>query len=356
MHSIHDSRALTAAWRAGRFDPYLLRRLRAALYRRFLPLEQALAGLPERQRAWLCRQVDLAPLRLVERHDSRIDGATRLLFAGASGQLIETVLLRIASGRTSICLSSQVGCAVGCPFCATGRLGLIKNLSASEIVDQALQAARLAAGEGRRARNIVLMGMGEPFHNEKQVFAALEVLADRDCWHWSLRRITVSTIGVPEAMIRCTRRFPDIRLAVSLHSARSDVRAGLIPWANKYPLPMLRQALDEVARIGGQTLMIEYVMLRDVNDSPHDLQALIDYLRGLPAHVNLIPYNRSAGLGAWESSSAARIQSFAQGLKAAGFPATVRRSLGPDIAAACGQLASAGISRNAADPSGAGSR
>jgi 23S rRNA (adenine2503-C2)-methyltransferase len=217
-------------------------------------------------------------------------------------------------------------------------MGIARNLSTAEILDQVVQAAQLLAAEGRRVRNVVFMGMGEPFHNEDQLHAALDVLTDSRAFDLNPKRVMISTVGIPDAMVRCARRFSDVRLAVSLHSARSEVRRRLMPISQRHSLNQLREALDEVTALQGHEVMIEYLLLAGINDTPRDADALVDYLRGIPAHVNLIPYNAIAESPHLSAADPVRSKAFAAALKAAGFPVTTRYSLGADIAAACGQL------------------
>jgi 23S rRNA (adenine2503-C2)-methyltransferase len=267
-----------------------------------------------------------------------LDGASKLVFRTADELAIEAVILRMTSGRTALCVSTQVGCAAACDFCATGKMRLTRNLSAAEILDQVVRVNQLLVVEGRQVRNLVFMGMGEPFHNEAELFGAIDVLSDSRAFNLNLKRVMVSTVGIPAAMVRCARRFPDVRLALSLHSAREEIRRRLMPISQRYPLADLRAALDEVSAITGHLVMIEYLMLKDVNDSLNDAEALVDYLRGADVHVNLIPYNPIAESPQLASSERPRREAFSQALKAAGFPVTTRYSLGSDISAACGQL------------------
>ncbi|MBI4605237.1 MAG: 23S rRNA (adenine(2503)-C(2))-methyltransferase RlmN, partial [Planctomycetes bacterium] len=182
------------------------------------------------------------------------------------------------------------------------------------------------------------MGMGEPFHNEEALHAALEVLLDPACFDYAPRRAAVSTVGVPAAMVRCARRFPGVPIALSLHAAREEVRERIVPLAKVHRLPELHAALEELARLG-TPVMIECLLLEGVNDSGDDLRALAAYLRGLPVHLNLIPYNPIDGAEGLRGTPEPRRKAFAAGLKAAGFTVTLRYSLGADIGAACGQLA-----------------
>lgn len=339
--AIHDCAAVEQLRRRLRIEPDALRRLRNAFYKKQQPDDVALACLPEPQRGDFAKGVALQTLTPHGRHDSQLDGASKLLFRTAAGHTIESVVLRIASGRTSLCVSSQVGCAVRCRFCATGQMGMAVDLSRDEILDQVIQANRVLRGEGRAIRNIVFMGMGEPLLNEAEVYAALEVLLSPQCFDLPPGRTIVSTVGIPDALVRCAERFPRLGLALSLHSARQERRENLIPLARRYPLDRLRAAIERVTQLQQRPLMVEYLLLENVNDSDEDLQALIAYLQGLNVHINLIPYNPIRDAHGLIGAGPERRRAFATALTSAGFTATVRYSLGADIAAACGQLAKA---------------
>jgi 23S rRNA (adenine2503-C2)-methyltransferase len=338
MNSIHDAAALEQLRGRLRIEPGHIRRLRNAFYKKQQPPEEALGLLPEPQRAAFASEVAFHALTLHGRHDSQLDGASKLLFRTTSGQLIETVILRIASGRTSLCVSSQVGCAVRCRFCATGQMGMAVNLSRAEILDQVIQANGLLRAEGRSIRNVVFMGMGEPLLNETEVLQALDVLLSPQCFDLSPAHVLVSTVGIPDAMVRCARRFPRLGMALSLHSARQEQREGLIPLARRHPVAVLRKAMEQVTSIQRHPLMVEYLLLEGLNDTDQDLRALIAYLSGLRVHINLIPYNSIPEGHGLIGTAEERRQHFATALTAAGFSVTVRYSLGADIAAACGQL------------------
>ncbi|MCH2113609.1 MAG: 23S rRNA (adenine(2503)-C(2))-methyltransferase RlmN [Pirellulales bacterium] len=331
--SIYDTSALEQLRRELRFDPQQLRRLHNDLLKRFVPDEKALAIFPARDR------IASHFLHLDRKCDSRCDGATKLLFRTASlGMLIESVILRITSGRTTLCVSSQVGCAAACEFCATGKMGVAKNLSADEILDQVLQAGQLLAGDGPGVRNIVFMGMGEPFHNEENLYAALATLIAPRMFHHPPTKILVSTVGIPDAMIRFARRFPRMNLALSLHSVRQAVRQKLIPLAAKYPLDHLRETVRVVNRLQRRPVMIEYLLLLGINDGMDDARELIEWLEGLNVHVNLIPYNSIDDAPQLIGTKRPEREAFAKCLKRGGLQTTIRYSLGGDIAAACGQL------------------
>ncbi len=337
MIPLHDDVALGALRRQLRLDPEPLRQLRNAFYKKRLPAEKALERLPLAQRSAFAEAVAFHTLTVHSRHDSQLDGASKLIFQTAAGKLLESVILRIQTGRTTLCVSSQVGCAVRCGFCATGQMGRALDLGCDEILDQIVQANQLLRAEERGVRNVVFMGMGEPLHNEDAVALAIETIVSPRAFGLAPAHVLVSTVGIPEAMVRFARRFPDVGIALSLHSARQAVREKIIPLARRYPLPVLREAILEATTIQGKPPMIEYLLLAGVNDTDADLQALLGYLGELPAHVNLIPYNAIAGVE-FVGTSEGRRNEFAAGLTSAGFRVTIRHSLGRDVAAACGQL------------------
>ncbi|MEM7232953.1 MAG: 23S rRNA (adenine(2503)-C(2))-methyltransferase RlmN [Planctomycetota bacterium] len=340
--SVHDLESIESLFRTARLDPHVLREFRNAFYKKSLGPDGARRVVEHASKAPNVRtaidRIDFHSLELRRRADSSVDGASKLLFATETGELIESVILRIASGRTSLCISSQVGCAAGCVFCATARMGLLKNLDRNEILDQVVQVQRLLHEEGRRLRNVVFMGMGEPLHNERELFAALDVLTSPSCFEFSPGRVVVSTVGVPDAMGRLAERYPRVRIALSLHSAVPETRREIVPLGEKHTLEELRSTLEYVARVSEHKIMIEYLMLEGRNDSMSDGEALIEYLRDLPVHINLIPYNPIDDAPGLTGSDESTRKRFAEQLKGKGYPVTIRYSLGQDIAAACGQL------------------
>jgi 23S rRNA (adenine2503-C2)-methyltransferase len=337
---IFDLASVESQRRELRIDPHALRRFRTALLKHGRSDAEAIAEFPAGLRGEFASRVALHALKLHSRCDSAQDGASKLLFRTAAGMLVEAVILRIATGRTTLCLSSQVGCAAACDFCATGKMGVARNLTPAEILDQFVQARQVVAAEGRTIRNLVFMGMGEPLHNEENLYATLSALAAPELFHHPPSRILVSTVGLPDAMFRAARRFPAVHFALSLHSARQDVRERLIPLAARYKLDELRRALVDLNRIQppNTPVMIEYLMLAGRNDSPDDARALVDWLAGLRVHVNLIPYNPIDDAPHLSGSDRTTREAFAAILKAAGLDTTIRYSLGADVAAACGQL------------------
>jgi len=336
--SIYDSAAVDRLRAELKFEPRRLRALRAAYFKKFLGIDAALAELPGDVRDEFAGRVEFHPLSITEARDSERDGATKLVLRTPADYAIEAVIMRAGTGRVSLCVSSQVGCAAACGFCATGQMGIAKSLSVAEILDQVVLANEHMRPEGRPVRNIVFMGMGEPFHNEEVIYETVSALVSPELFHYPPGRILISTVGIPDAMVRCARRFPRVNLALSLHSVRQDVRQTLIPLAAKYSLDELRAAVEQVNRIQGNSVMIEYLMLAGVNDSAEAASELAAWMDGLDVHVNLIPYNAIDSAPQWRTTEQSERDAFARILRDAGFTTTIRYSLGADIAAACGQL------------------
>lgn len=263
----------------------------------------------------------------------------------ADGALIESVLMRYPARattreRNTLCISSQAGCAVGCPFCATGELGFGRDLETAEIVDQVRHAARRLAASGRRLTNIVFMGMGEPLLNLDRVLAAVEALNDPARFGLGARHITVSTSGVVPGIRRLTALGPQFTLAVSLHAARDPLRDVLVPLNRRWPVGEVVAAARDHARSTGRRITYEVTMIAGINDTPADADALVALLAqpGDHAHVNLIPMNPVAHTP-WEASPMPVIEAFATTLRASGISTTIRRNRGQEVGAACGQLA-----------------
>ncbi len=261
----------------------------------------------------------------------------------SDGAMVESVLMRYpARGaqreRTTLCISSQAGCAVGCPFCATGELGFTRDLQTAEIVDQVRHAARRLAIDGRRLTNVVFMGMGEPLLNLDRVLAAIDALNDRARFGLGARHITVSTSGVVPGIRRLTALGPQFTLAVSLHAARDPLRDVLVPLNRRWPIAEVVVAARDHAAATGRRVTYEATMISGINDTEQDARAMADLLRGDHAHVNLIPMNPVAHTP-WSASPGAIIERFAAILGEAGVTATIRRNRGQEIGAACGQLA-----------------
>ena len=259
------------------------------------------------------------------------------------GALIESVLMHYpARGasreRHTLCISSQAGCAVGCPFCATGELGAGRDLEVAEIVDQARHAQRRLTAEDSRLTNVVFMGMGEPLLNLDRVLGAVEALNDARRFGLGARHITVSTSGVVPGIRRLTALGPQFTLAVSLHAARDALRDVLVPLNRRWPVAEVVGAARDHARATGRRITYEATMIGGVNDTDLDAGSMADLLRGDHAHVNLIPMNPVAHTP-WQASPMPVIERFAATLREAGISTTIRRNRGQEVGAACGQLA-----------------
>jgi 23S rRNA (adenine2503-C2)-methyltransferase len=271
-------------------------------------------------------------------------GATeKALHRLADGALIESVLMHYpARGarreRNTLCISSQAGCAVGCPFCATGELGFGRDLGVAEIVDQVRHAQRRLAAVGRHLTNLVFMGMGEPLLNLDAVLGAIAVLTDPERFGLGARHVAISTSGVVPGMARLAALRPQWTLAVSLHAARDPLRDLLVPLNRRWPVAQVVAAAREYGRLTGRRVSFEYVLIDGINDTPADAAALVGLLRGSGAHVNCIPMNPVAHTP-WQASDPERTAAFVERLAAAGIGVTVRRNRGQEAGAACGQLA-----------------
>jgi len=273
---------------------------------------------------------------MVHARQKSTDGTIKLLLALEDGEKIEAVYIPEQS-RETLCISSQVGCAVGCTFCATATLGLRRNMSAGEIISQPLYAQ--AAGILRReAFNIVMMGMGEPLHNFDQVTRALEILCDPEGMAISPRRITISTSGVVSGLKKLARQRIIPNLAISLNASNDRVRSEIMPINRKWNIKTVLEACREFPLDSRRRITFEYVLLAGVNDSAEDARALAKLLSGMHAKVNLIAWNYNPKL-AYHTPPAAAIKRFQQTLRTGGISAFIRKPRGVDIFAACGQLA-----------------
>lgn len=262
------------------------------------------------------------------------DGTSKLLLECADSSLIECVLLTDEAGRRTACLSSQVGCAMGCAFCRTGTMGLKRSLEASEIVEQ---FSHLQSRFGKLS-NVVFMGMGEPLANLSEVRQAIGILHDPKGADFGLRRITISTCGLADGIRSLAQEGPHVRLAVSLVSAEDEKRTQLMPVNRAYDLRTLRSALGEYQRITGRRITLEYVLLNHVNDSRRAAGRIIEWANGLSVIVNVIPYNPAAELE-FSTPEEKRIREFCSYLETAGIPVARRFSRGRGVNGACGQLA-----------------
>ncbi len=308
------------------------------------------AGMTDLPAATRVRLADaLLPTLLQRVRDVDCDaGATRkTVWRGLDGTLVESVLMRYP-GRNTVCVSSQAGCGMACPFCATGQAGLTRNLSTAEIVEQVVAADRalhrgdVPGGPGR-VSNVVFMGMGEPMANYRRVVDAVRRLTDPAPHGLGLsqRSVVVSTVGLVPAIKRLTEERLQVTLALSLHAPDDELRNTLVPVNTRWPVSEVLSAAFGYTRVTGRRLSIEYALIRGINDQPRRADLLAARLRGKLVHVNLIPLNPTPG-SAWDASPKHVEKEFVRRLRNAGVPTTVRDTRGREIAGACGQLAAAG--------------
>lgn len=262
--------------------------------------------------------------------------ATKLAISLRDGLQVETVVMRYTE-RVTACVSSQVGCALGCTFCATGGMGFRRNLSVAEIVDQVRWAAALVGAEGRRVSNVVFMGMGEPLLNRRALFGAMRLLRDPRGLGLRARGLSVSTVGIPDGILELARREPQVNLALSLHATSNELRSRLIPANRRYPIEVVLAATDTHFALTRRKLLVEYLLLQGVNDGVADAHALARMLRGRVAAVNLIVWN--AARGPFRPSGGDAVARFQAELGRRHIDVSLRASMGHAIHAACGQLA-----------------
>ena len=335
-----------ADWFAQRGEkPFRARQLMKWLHQAGEADFSRMSDLSRALREKLLAEAVIAPPAVKFEHASA-DGTRKWLFDVGVGNGIETVFIP-EDDRGTLCVSSQVGCALECRFCSTGRQGFNRNLSVGEIVGQLWYAQRALRGTPNRlggeasdrpVTNVVMMGMGEPLANFENVAQALEVMLDDHAYGLSRRRVTVSTSGLVPAMERLAQRVP-VALAVSLHAPNDALRDELVPINRKYPLAQLLAACDRYLAVAPRDFItFEYVMLDGVNDQPRHVRQLADLLRDIPSKLNLIPFNPFADAGL-RRSPMDRVLDFQHRLQDAGYVVTVRKTRGDDIDAACGQLA-----------------
>jgi 23S rRNA (adenine2503-C2)-methyltransferase len=331
---------------------YRAKQLLAWVYQKLAFSLDEMTDLPLSFRQKLAEQVTLHTLTPVHEVKSK-DGTVKVLFSLYDGKTVETALMKFyATGkkeRYTVCLSTQVGCAVRCPFCATGQQGFERNLAPGEIIDQVLYFARWLrdrskSSEKERIDNIVFMGMGEPFSNYTSVWQAIEILNSPDGFGLGARSMTISTAGLVPGIKRLSSEKLQIGLAVSLHSADNQLRDKLVPVNKKYPLEELITACREYIGAAGRRISFEYALFDGVNDSLAQADLLADLIHGMNCHVNLISANNVTNQ-TLRPSLREQVQAFQQQLTARGINCTLRQSRGQDIDAGCGQLRSRFLSR-----------
>jgi 23S rRNA (adenine2503-C2)-methyltransferase len=319
------------------YPAYRARQLWHGLYRQLWASVEQFTTLPKHMQTQLQRGFLFSHLAPVQSLNST-DGQTRkTLFKLPDGQAIEAVLMTY-NKRNTLCISTQAGCAMGCVFCATGQMGFRRNLSKGEIIEQVLFYARQLETTGEKVTNVVVMGMGEPFHNYDATLAAIDQLNHPGGFNFGARRFTISTVGLVPAILRFAREKRQVNLAISLHAAEDNLRSSMLPINKKYPLDQLMDACRQYISLTGRRITFEWALIDGVNDSIEQAENLSGLLKGLLCHVNLIPLNPTQGYNA-TGSSVETVKAFQAVLDQHHIPCTIRIRRGIDIQAGCGQLA-----------------
>ena len=336
---------------------YRLKQIKKAVFVDLINNWDEATTLSKELRAGLYKKFPIESLEFLSLLESKNKDSVKAILKLKDENIIETVLMRhlrpartpslqsgdlagqddVKEGRNTVCVSSQAGCAMGCGFCATGKMGLKRNLTGEEIVDQVLFFAQLLKKENQAANNVVFMGMGEPFLNYDNVIEAIKILNDKDGFNLGVRRISVSTCGIIPGIEKFADENTQVNLAVSLHAADDKTRSKLMPINKTYPLAELMKAVNYYVEKTNRKVMFEYLLIDGVNDRPEDAVRLAKLMKNSLYHVNLIKYH-DTGSGLKPSPQAKRTRFF-DALKKLGVSVTFRVSFGEDILAACGQLA-----------------
>ncbi len=316
------------------FEPYRAKQIAQWLYKKRVKSFDEMTNLSKRARELLSRKARIDVLKTVKVEESS-DGTRKYLFELSDGNRIESVFIPEKDWNT-LCVSTQVGCPAGCKFCLTAKDGFTRNLTAAEIVDQYIHVQR-DVGEERRISNVVFMGMGEPLLNFDNVKKAVEIMTHRDMLDLSTRKVTVSTVGVVPGIDRMAKEMNKVKLAVSLHATTDEQREKIVPLNRKWPIGEIMRALRRYPADNNRRIMIEYVMLKGVNDSLEDARRLVKLIKGIPVKVNLIPFNSYPG-APFQPTPREDIEKFQKVLWDHNIAAFIRDSRGQDISAACGML------------------
>jgi len=316
---------------------YRARQIWQGLYVHNWQAANEFTNLPKDLRQRLDQTIDFQPLIPEEKLSSSDRQTEKILFRLTDGKAIETVLMAYEERRT-LCISTQAGCAMGCVFCATGQMGFRRHLTSGEIVAQVMYYARQLKDRGEKVTNVVMMGMGEPFHNYDSTLAAIDRLNHKYGYNFGARRFTISTVGLVPMIERFTKEKRQINLAISLHAADDELRSSMLPVNRKYPIDVLLKACKAYVETTGRRITFEWALIRDVNDSPETARKLAGRLSGLLCHVNVIPLNPTQKYPG-QATTRERAEAFRGVLEKAGIPCTVRIRRGIDIQAGCGQLA-----------------
>ncbi len=315
---------------------YRARQIYQGAYQHQVESYDQMTTLPAPLRAHLATSIPFDALTLEQVYEADDGETLKMLYRTPDDQLIETVLM-FYEDRVTVCVSCQVGCAVGCSFCATGIGGLQRNLTAGEMTAQVVDAARRAKTRDRKLSNLVMMGMGEPFHNYAETLKFIRIINDQHGMGFGARRITISTSGIIPGINKLAEEPMQVNLAVSLHAPNDALRSTLVPINHRFPVKDLMRACDQYIAKTGRRISFEYALMKGINSDDDTARELALLLRGRLCHVNIIPFN-PVDMLPFERPAEADIDRFAQILSDGGIPVSVRYSRGLEIAAACGQL------------------
>lgn len=294
---------------------------------------EEMSNLPAAFRQQLAQNYYINSLSIIRKLTSKIDGTQKYLLRLKDNNCVEAVLMKYKYGN-SVCISTQVGCRMGCKFCASTLAGLVRSLEPSEMLDEIYTVTR---DSGQRVSNVVLMGIGEPFDNYDNVMKFLHILSSPEGYNLSLRHLSLSTCGLVDRIYQLAEEKVGLTLSISLHAPNDEIRSQTMPINKRYPIDELLEACRYYFNKTGRRISFEYALIEGVNDEVRHANELADRLRGMSAHVNLIPVNPVKERG-FKRGSRQRIEAFQKALETRGVNATIRRELGADINAACGQL------------------
>lgn len=331
-----DIQRVQAILEAAGEPSFRLTQIKEAVYKGLVSDWDEVTTLSAALRERLKAEAPMFTFEIVRQQESSRGDTIKAAFKLTDGNVIETVLMKHHGGRNTVCVSSQAGCPMACTFCATGTMGLKRNLTVEEIVDQVLFFARLLKPRGEKVTNMVFMGMGEPMHNYDAVMTAARTLNDQKGFSMAARHISISTCGIVAGILRMADEPQQFNLAISLHAPNDELRSRLMPVNRAYPLAKLMPAIETYLTKTNRKVMFEYLLIKDLNDTPEVADELAKLLAKPLYHLNLIKYHTT---GAFETSPFANRSAFMDRLIKQGVSVTHRISFGEDIDAACGQLA-----------------
>lgn len=340
MYSIHDEEKLKDFLKENKFPPFRYAQIENALYKNFVDDFNNIQTIPKDIREKLSENFFYQSLTIEKEITSDNGQTTKILWKTQDNLYIESVIMRHLTGRNTLCISSQAGCPMACSFCATGKLGLQRNLEFYEMIEQILYAAKLLNESGTVLRNVVYMGMWEPFLNYENVKKSIHIACEQKKINLANRRVTVSTCGIIPWIKKFSDDFPQTSLAISIHAPNDEIRSKIMPVDHTYPIKDLMVSLDEYVAKTNKKVFYEYIMIHGVNDSIYLAEELGQLLKWRLAHVNFIPYNPWEGTGGtFAATPRFVIEKFQRILEKYEIPSTIRATMWDDIDAACGQLA-----------------